>query len=161
VTIRAAPSPSSSDDLTVVPRLGRDDVQDLLSRTCEADLAVQAEVGPRSPGRRAFDLAAMIPLNDAVPRLDDAGGDRHERGQWRADLVEPGLGLALDLDRRAVDRDRLRKGDRRQAQQLGRAGPAWSPCSRPVDSVAASTRSNGVRRIAAASTLAVPRASVP
>ena len=85
--------------------------------------SVDAQVGD-GDGVDRLRLGGHDPLEGRVAGLDHAGshGD-HGRG-GALDLVVPGVGLALDLDRATTDVDLLGEGHRRQTEEFGELATA-------------------------------------
>ena len=107
-------------DLLAGFALGRGaDRRDLLAGAGPADLVGrEAEVGDGHLVDRLV-LRRHDPLERRVAGLDHTGGHAHDRGQRGLDLVEAGLGLALDGDLAVTHLHVLGERQRRPAEQLG------------------------------------------
>ena len=79
--------------------------------------AVETEVPGHEPVER-LRLGAHDSFERGVAGLVDPGGHAHDRGQPGLHEIVSGLGLALHLESRAVNLDRLREGDSGDIKEL-------------------------------------------
>src|ERR1700686_4281253 len=92
------------------------DAADALARG-GATGAVETEDPGREPVER-LRLGAHDSFERGVAGLVDPGGHAHDRGQPGLHEIVSGLGLALHLESRAVNLDRLREGDSGDIKEL-------------------------------------------